>query len=124
MMRGLASEAGFAAARRPGRAALVAAGLTAGWAAPGLAADGSIGPTSTASITISVSVAPRAWQASADRLCVAAPASGYSLRLAGSDQPLTAASTGPNGSCALHGQSAALPADLQAGGQTLLVVAE
>lgn len=123
-MQGSPSGKGWARAWRAGRAALVALGLIGGGAAPALAADGAMGPTSTASVTISVSVAPRAWQSGADRLCVAAPASGYSLRLAGSDQPLAQTSTGTSGACALNGQAAALPVGLPASGQTLLVVAE
>ncbi|URD60181.1 hypothetical protein M8312_10320 [Sphingomonas sp. KRR8] len=95
--------------------------LTVG-AAPASAADGAIGPTSTASVMISVSVAPRAWTSSSGTLCIAAPAAGYSLRLAGSTEPLAGGSSA--GTCSAGGQAAAVPATLQASGETLLIVAE
>jgi len=59
------------------RAAVAAVVLMTGETA--LAADGQFGPTSSASIAIRVSVAPRAWQASGDTLCVAAPG-GFTIR--------------------------------------------
>ena len=99
------------------------AGLLLPWA-PAAAADGALGARSTGHVRITVSVAPRAWVPSAERLCVAAPASGYSLRLAESATTLAAAGKAPAGICVLNAQAIALPASLATSGQTLLIVAE
>jgi hypothetical protein len=57
--------------------AMVVAALTVSAAQ---ATDVRLGPTSSGTVRIMVSVAPRAWQTSTGQLCVAAPASGYSLK--------------------------------------------
>jgi len=88
-----------------------------------MAADGRMGASSTGSIVISVSVAPRAWRQTADQLCIAAPVSGYSLRLDGSTQTVSPDGTG-TGVCALGATAAALPASVARSGDTLLIVAE
>ena len=107
--------------RNAAQAALAAAMLlTAGTAT---AADGQFGPTSSASITIRVSVAPRAWQASGDRLCVAGPPAGYSLRLADGSAPLGWIQDGGS-SCAFHATQLKLVSSEATGRATLLVVPE
>ena len=101
---------------------LALAGLSFLLAAPALAADGSVGATSIGSVVIRVSVAPRAWTPAADTLCVAAPADGYSLRIADTDERLPLGSS--EGACVSRAQALALPASVQASGGTLLIVAE
>jgi len=59
---------------------LLAMGVAALPISPAQATDGRLGPTSSGTVQIMVSVAPRAWQTSTGQLCVAAPARGYSLK--------------------------------------------
>jgi len=98
------------------------AGLSLLLATPGQAADGAAGAVSTGSIMIRVSVAPRAWTASPDVLCVAAPLNGYSLKLAETGEPLSTRLV--TGTCSVRAQALALPASLQGSEGTLLIVAE
>jgi hypothetical protein len=101
---------------------LALAGLSLLLATPGQAADGAAGAISTGSIMIRVSVAPRAWTASPDTLCVTAPRDGYSLRLAETGERLAA--TAGIGTCSIRAQALTLPPSLQGSGGTLLIVAE
>ena len=107
--------------RNVARAAIAAAMLFTAGAAT--AADGRFGPTSSGSITIRVSVAPRAWQASGDTLCVAGPPAGYSLRLADESSPLRW-TRDEGGSCAFRATQLKLVSPEAAGAAMLLVVPE
>ncbi len=92
-------------------------------ATPGAAAtDGRMGALSSGTVTIRVSVAPRAWRPGEGTLCVAAPTSGYSLRLADSGRPV-AATIAP-GLCVARAQGVILPPAVRKSGDTLLIVAE
>lgn len=87
------------------------------------AADGRMGQSSTGSIAIRVSVAPRAWQAASGTLCVAAPPAGYSLRLASGSASLEWADAPASAACS----GRATPVELHPAGEgqaTLLIAAE
>ena len=107
--------------RSAARAAAVAAVvlMTSGTA---LAADGPLGSTSGASITIRVSVAPRAWQPSRGTLCVAAPPAGFTLRSDHGSPPLHW--TEATGDCTANATQLRLIDALQDGAALLLVIPE
>lgn len=102
-------------------AAMMLAGVLGGAGPAFAASDGRMGPMSSGSIAITVSVAPRAWSANDGSLCVSAPASGYSLRLADTSGTVP---TLPKGDCPTGAQRNRLSPSLAAAGQTILIVAE
>ncbi len=109
MMRSAARAAGFAALLFEGSMAA--------------AADGQMGASSSASITIRASVAPRAWSAANHTLCVAGPPTGYSLRLDEGSPALSWAEE-PGGNCAFHATQLKLVDAAGSGSAMLLVVPE
>jgi hypothetical protein len=96
--------------------------VLAGFAPPAAwAADGRLGAVSGATVTIRVSVAPRAWQAGDGALCVRGPVSGYSLRIEGDSNPQPFA-TAATGACPMRAEELMLLNGAVAGRGTLLIV--
>jgi len=106
--------------RSAARAVVAAVVLMTGETA--LAADGPIGASSGASITIRVSVAPRAWQPRRGTLCVAAPPAGFTLRSDHGSPPLRWAQA--TGDCTANATQLRLINAPQGGSAMLLVVPE
>ena len=102
------------------RSAALMFAVVAGLApAAAVAADGRLGPVSSASVTIRVSVAPRAWQAGGGGLCVKGPVGGYRIT-AESGAPPVALAKGSS-PCPMQADRW-LPSDTVAEGGTLLIV--
>ncbi|MCW3797712.1 hypothetical protein OMW55_07835 [Sphingomonas sp. BN140010] len=104
--------------RSAARAAMAAMVLMTNGTA--LAADGRLGPTSSTSLSIRVSVAPRAWQANSDTLCVAGPPAGFSLRPDQGSAPLRWR-VDERGACAARATQLRLD-DASTGVSTILLV--
>jgi len=86
-----------------------------------LAGDGRLGPMSSGTVVIRVSVAPRAWQASANTLCVAGPASGYSVRMESASTPAIM-NNGKSGACPRQAEELKLLDQAAVGRSTLLII--
>ena len=100
---------------------LAAAGLLFLIPAPVGASDGALGPQSSGSVTIRVSVAPRVWRAASDTLCVAAAPGSFSLRTETSGAMSLIPASMP---CSSRAQAVTLAPEVVNGTTTLLVVPE